>query len=64
MWIKKQQWEKDTEKWTGSKLGKDCDKAVCRHRDYSTHMQSTSREMPGWVIHKLDLHSATPSEVS
>ena len=64
MWIKKQQLEKDTEQWTGSKLGKDCDKAVWRHCDYSTHMQSTSCEMPGRMMHKLDLHSATPSEVS
>ena len=54
MWIKKQQLEQDTEQWTGSKLGKECDKAVYCHHDYLTYMQSTSCKMPGWMIHSLE----------
>jgi len=44
MQVKKQQLELDMEQWTGSKLGKDCIKAVC----------ITSREMPGWIKYKLE----------
>ena len=33
---------------TGSKLGKEYDKAVYCHPPYLTHMQSISCEMPGW----------------
>ena len=40
------------EQRTGSKLGKDYDKAV-----YLTYMQSTSWKMPGWKNHKLDQDS-------
>ena len=39
---------------TGSKLGKEYVKAVCCHLAYSTYMQSTSYEMPGWMKHKLE----------
>ena len=40
MQVKKQQLEKDMEKWTGSKLGKEYVKAVYCHPAYLTSMQS------------------------
>ena len=40
--IRKQQSEPDMEQWTGSKLGKETDKAVYCHPAYLTYMQSTS----------------------
>ena len=52
--VKKQELELDTEQQTGSKLGKEYIKAVYCHPAYLTYMQSTSREMPGWIKHKLD----------
>ena len=39
---------------TGSKLGKVYIKAVYCHPAYLTFMQSTSRELPGWMKHKLE----------
>ena len=42
---KKQQLESDTEQQTGSKLGKEYDKAVYCHPAYLMSMQSTSCEM-------------------
>ena len=48
MQVKKLQLEQDMEQWTGSKLGKECIKAVYCHLAYLTYMQSTSCEMPGW----------------
>ena len=39
---------------TGSKSGKEYDKAVYCHPAYLTYMQSTSCEMPGWMKHKLE----------
>ena len=45
--------ELDMEQWTGSKFGKEYDKAVYCHSAYLTFMQSISREMPGWMKHKL-----------
>ena len=42
MQVKKQQLELDMEQQTGSKLGKECVKAVYCHPDYLTFMQSTS----------------------
>ena len=51
---KKQQLELDMEQWTGSKLGKECIKAVYCHPAYLTYMQSTSCEMPGWMNLKLE----------
>ena len=54
MQFKKQQLELDMEKWTGSKLGKEYVKAVYCHPAYLTYMQSTSCEMPGWMMHKLE----------
>ena len=53
MWVKKQQLESDKEQETGSKLGKEYDKAVYCHPAYLTAMQSTSCQMPGWMNHKL-----------
>ena len=51
---KKQQLEPDMEQWTGSKLGKEYDKAVYCYPAYLTHMQSTSCQMLGWMNHKLE----------
>ena len=51
MQVKNQQLEPDMEQWTGSKLGKEYIKAVYCHPAYLTYMQSTSREMPGWMKH-------------
>ena len=41
MWVKKQQLELDMEQLTGSKLGKEYDKAVYRHPVYFTYMQNS-----------------------
>ena len=46
--------EPDMEQWTGSKLGKECVKAVYCHPAYLTSVQSTSCEMLGWMKHKLE----------
>ena len=54
MHVKKQQLEPDMEKWTGSKLGKEYDKAVYCHPAYLTSMQNTSCDMLGWMKHKLE----------
>ena len=54
MQVKKQQLEPDMEQWTGFKLGKEHIKAVYCHLAYLTYIQSTSREMPGWMKHKLE----------
>ena len=59
---KKLQLEPDTEKWTGSKLGKEYLKAVYCHPAYLTYMQSTSYEMLGLMNHKLE--SRLPGEIS
>ena len=61
MKVKKQQLEPDMEQWTGSKLGKECVKAVYCHPAYLTSMQSTSCDMPGWMRHKLE--SRLPGDV-
>ena len=53
MQVKKQMLELDMERQTGSKLGKEDIKAVYYHPAYLTYMQSTSREMLGWMKHKL-----------
>ena len=55
----------DVEQLTGSKLGKEYDKAVYCHPAHLTSMQSTSmqpREMLGWMNHKLQ--SRLPGEIS
>ena len=41
MQVEKQQLEPDMEQQTGSKLGKECIKAIYCHPDYLTYMQST-----------------------
>ena len=61
MQVKKQQLELDMEQQTGSKLGKECVKAVYCHPAYLTFMQSVSCEMLGWVKHKLK--SKLPGEI-
>ena len=40
---------------TGSKLGKDYVKAVYCHLAYLTYIQRASREMSGWMTHRLEL---------
>ena len=54
MQVKKQQLELDMEQQTGSKLGKEYDKAGYCHPAYLTSMQSTSCEMLDWMKHKLE----------
>ena len=49
--VKKQQLEPDMEQHTGSKLGKECFKAVYCHLVYLISMQSTSWEMSGSMKH-------------
>ena len=51
----------DMEQWTGSKLGKECIKAVYCRPAYLTYMQSKSREILGWMKHKLE--SRLPGEI-
>ena len=53
MCVKEQQLEPDTEQWTGSKLGKEYDKAVYCYPVCLTYMQSTSCEILGWMNHRL-----------
>ena len=62
MEVKKQQLELDMEQQTVSKLGKEYGKVVYCHPAYLTDMQSISREMPGWMKHKLE--SRLPGEIS
>ena len=62
MWVRMQQLEPDMGQMTGSKLGKEYNKAVYCHTAYLTYMQSTSCEMPGLMNHKLD--SRLPGEIS
>ena len=62
MQVKKQQLELDMKQQTGSKLGKEYVKAIYFHPAYFTYMQSTSREMLGWMKHKLE--SRLPGEIS
>ena len=54
MHIKKQQLELDMEQWIGSKLEKEYAKAVYCHPVYLTFIQSTPREIPGWMNYKLE----------
>ena len=62
MQMKKQELEPDMEQRTGSKLGKNCVKAVYCHPAYLTYMQNTACEMPGWMKDKLE--SRLPGEIS
>ena len=61
MQVKKQQLELDMEQQT-FKSGKEYIKAEYYHPAYLTYMQSTSREMSGWMKHKLE--SRLPGEIS
>ena len=47
MHVREQQLEPDMEQMTGSKLGKEYDKAVYCHPAFLTYMQSTTHEMLG-----------------
>ena len=62
MHIKKQQLEPDMEQWTGSKLGKEYNKAVYCQPAYLTYMQSKSCEMTSWM--RLKLESRLLGEIS
>ena len=62
MQVRRQQLELDMEQWTGPKLGKEYVKAINCHFAYLTYMQSTSREMPGWMKQKLE--TRLPREIS
>ena len=44
----------DMQQQTGSKSGKEYIKAAYYHPAYITYMQSTSRDMPGCMKHKLE----------
>ena len=50
------------EQWTGSKLGKQYDKAICCHYVYFTYVQNTSCKMPGWM--KLNLESRLLGDIN
>ena len=52
--VKKRQLEPHVEQQTGSKLGKECMKAVYCHPVYLTCVQSTFCEMLSWMNHKLE----------
>ena len=58
MQVRKQQLELDMEQQTDS----NSEKAVYYHPANLTYMQSTSREMPGWMKPKLE--SRLPGEIS
>ena len=62
MQVKKQQLKLDIEQQTGSKLAKECIKAVYCHSAYLTYLQSMSCKMPDWMKHKLE--SRLPGEIS
>ena len=62
MWVRMQQLEPDMGQMTGSKLGKEYNKAVYCHPTYLTYMQSVSCEMSDWM--KLKLESRLPGEIS
>ena len=54
MQVRKEQLEPDMEQRTGSKLGKEYDKAVYCHPAYLSYVQSTSLETLGWKKHMLE----------
>ena len=51
---KKQQLKLDMEQQTCSKLGMGYDEAIQCHPTCLTYMQSTSREILGWMKHKVE----------
>ena len=64
MQVTKQQLELGMEQQTGSKSGKEYVKAVYCHPAYLTCMQSTSSEMPGWMMHELESRLPDIGEIS
>ena len=62
MQVKRQQLESDIGQQSESKLGKEYDKTIYCHPAYLTYMQSTPREMPSCMNHKLE--SRLPGEIS
>ena len=62
MQVKKQQLEPDMQQRPGSKLGKEYIEAVYCLLACLTFMQSKSREMLGWIKHKLE--SRLPEEIA
>ena len=54
MQVKKQQLELDVEQQTGSKSGKEYNKAPYCHPAYLTYIWSTSSKILGWMKHKLE----------
>ena len=62
MQVKKQQLELKMKQQTVSKLRKEYVKAVYFDTAYLTSTQNTSREMLGWMKHKLE--SRLPGEIS
>ena len=65
MQVKKEQLEPDMEQRTGSKLGKEYNKAVYQYLAYLTYiMQSTSCEMLGWMNHKLESTTGSANAMS
>ena len=52
--VKKQQLEPDMEQLTGSKLGKEYDKAVYCCPAYLTNMHNASCKMEDWMNHKME----------
>ena len=62
MQVKKEQLEPAMEQRTGSRLGKEYDKALYSHPAYLTSMQITSYEMLGWM--KLKVESRLLGEIS
>ena len=54
MCVKKQQLERNVGQLTGSKLGKEYNKAVYCHPAYLTSMRSTSSEMQSWMNHRQE----------
>ena len=62
MQVKKQQLERDMEKQTGSKSGKEYIKAIYCHPAYLIYTWSASWETLDWMKHKLE--SRSPGEIS
>ena len=62
MQVTKKQLELDMEQCTGSKLRKQHVKAVYCHPAKLNYMQSTSCEMPDWILEKPE--SRLPGEIS
>ena len=52
LYIGQEATELEMEQWTGSKLGKECVKAVYCYFAYLYSMQSMSYEMLSWMNHK------------